>query len=341
MSDNKVVLVTGGAGYIGSHTVLQLLEQGYAPVVVDNLSNSSQESLHRVEQLTGKTVHFYQVDLLDKDSLAEVVTQHKPSSCIHFAGLKAVGESTQIPLSYYHNNITGTLALLEVLADNDCKQLVFSSSATVYGAAEEMPLTEDSPLGATNPYGRTKLFIESILSDACLADDQLKVVCLRYFNPVGAHPSGVIGEDPSGIPNNLMPFITQVAVGRRDHLNVFGDDYPTPDGTGIRDYIHVVDLAAGHLAALSAMDRVHGWEAINLGTGKGVSVLEMVAAVEKASDQKIPYQIQERRAGDVAVSFADPFKADSFLGWKAQYDLDAICRDAWNWQEQNPQGFQQ
>jgi UDP-glucose 4-epimerase len=339
MREKQVVLVTGGAGYIGSHTVLQLLEQGYAPVVVDNLSNSSQESLRRVASLAGAEVPFHQVDLLDKAALAAVVEQYRPSSCIHFAGLKAVGESAQIPLAYYHNNITGTLMLLEVLTEYDCKQVVFSSSATVYGAAEEMPLTEDSPLGATNPYGRTKLYIESVLSDACAADEALKVVCLRYFNPVGGHPSGNIGEDPSGIPNNLMPFITQVAVGRRPHLNVFGDDYPTPDGTGIRDYIHVVDLAAGHLAALRAMDKVDGWEAVNLGTGKGVSVLQMVAAVEKASGRPIPYEIQGRRAGDVAVSFADPFKAQSFLGWKAECDLDAMCSDAWNWQEQNPQGY--
>ena len=339
MSNAQVVLVTGGAGYIGSHTVLQLQEQGYAPVVVDNLCNSSLVSLQRVAELSGMEVPFYQVDLLDKAALAEVVARHKPSACIHFAGLKAVGESAQIPLTYYHNNITGSVILLEVLAEAGCKQVVFSSSATVYGAAEEMPLTEESPTSAINPYGRTKLFIESILADACAADAALKVICLRYFNPVGAHASGRIGEDPSGIPNNLMPFITQVAVGRRPHLNIFGNDYPTPDGTGIRDYIHVDDLAAGHLAALRAMEKVSGWEAINLGTGRGVSVLEMVAAIESASGRKVPYEIQPRRAGDTAVSFADPHKAQQFLGWSATRDLTSMCVNAWNWQQQNPQGY--
>lgn len=339
MTTAPVVLVTGGAGYIGSHTLIQLIERGYAPVVLDNLSNASEESLRRVEALTGSQIPFEKVDLLDAEAVQRVAAAYRPQSCIHFAGLKAVGESAQIPVRYYHNNITGTVHLLEALAAVDCQQLVFSSSATVYGAAETMPLTEDSPLSATNPYGRTKLFIEHLLADACAANPALKVICLRYFNPVGAHPSGRIGEDPAGIPNNLMPFITQVAVGVRSQLNVFGNDYPTPDGTGVRDYIHVVDLAAGHVCALDAMERVNGWEAVNLGTGRGSSVLEVVAAVEQASGRQVPYAFQPRRAGDVAVSFADPAKAQRFLGWRAEKDLATMCADAWRWQEANPNGY--
>jgi UDP-glucose 4-epimerase len=279
------------------------------------------------------------VDLLDVEGLGAVVSATRPEACVHFAGLKAVGESAQIPLRYYDNNITGTLRLLEVLAEHDCFNLVFSSSATVYGTSQDMPLTEDSPTGATNPYGRTKLFIEHILADLCASDPRWTTICLRYFNPVGAHESGRIGEDPNGIPNNLMPFISQVAVGRRDRLGVFGDDYPTPDGTGVRDYIHVVDLAEGHLAALGKTADLDGWHAINLGTGHGNSVLEMIAAMETASGKQVPYDIKPRRPGDVAVSYADPANAKAILGWSAERDLATMCADAWRWQSQNPNGY--
>ncbi|TVR43872.1 MAG: UDP-glucose 4-epimerase GalE [Planctomycetota bacterium] len=339
MTSPRPILVTGGAGYIGSHTVLQLLEAGQRVVVVDNLCNAHEESLRRVAELSGQQPTFHQVDLLDAAALGAVIQQHRPQAAIHFAGLKAVGESSQIPIQYYHNNITGTIHLLQALAAVNCRQLVFSSSATVYGDAQEMPITEAAPLSATNAYGRTKLFIEHLLADACIADPEMKVICLRYFNPVGAHPSGRIGEDPNGIPNNLMPFITQVAVGRRPHLNIFGNDYPTPDGTGVRDYIHVVDLAAGHLAALDAMDRISGCEAINLGTGRGYSVLEVLRAMETASGRPVPYEIQGRRRGDVATSYADPSKAQQLLGWQARRELSEMCDDAWRWQQSNPLGY--
>lgn len=339
MSTKPVVLVTGGAGYIGSHTLLELHVAGYEPVVVDNLDNASIVALERVRGLSQAEIPFVQVDLRDRAALAQVVADYQPQACVHFAGLKAVGESTSVPLRYYHNNLLGTMELLRVLQDAGCFDLVFSSSATVYGEAQQMPLTEDSPLSATNPYGRTKLFIEQMLFDVAAADARWRIMNLRYFNPVGAHPSGNIGEDPTGVPNNLMPFITQVAVGRRPHLQVFGDDYPTPDGTGVRDYIHVVDLAKAHVSALQALANVQGCEAVNVGTGHGSSVLEVLHAMEAASGTTIPYQVAPRRAGDVAVSYADPGKAQRLLGWKAECDLAAMCRDAWRWQQQNPQGY--
>ncbi|TVR18165.1 MAG: UDP-glucose 4-epimerase GalE [Planctomycetota bacterium] len=339
MSTAPVVLVTGGAGYIGSHTLIALHEAGYAPVVVDNLDNASLRAIERVRALTQAQIPFHQVDLRDGPALSQVVAQHQPQACIHFAGLKAVGESVAQPLRYYHNNLLGTMELLRVLEEAECFHMVFSSSATVYGDAQEMPLTEDVPLSATNPYGRTKLFIEHMLFDVAAAQKRWRCMNLRYFNPVGAHPSGQIGEDPSGIPNNLMPFITQVAVGRRPHLQIFGDDYSTPDGTGVRDYIHVVDLAKAHVAALAALPKITGCEAVNVGTGRGSSVLEVLRAMEAASGRAIPYQVAPRRAGDVAVSYADPSKAQRLLGWQAEHDLTAMCQDAWRWQEQNPQGY--
>ncbi|MDA3963371.1 MAG: UDP-glucose 4-epimerase GalE [Planctomycetota bacterium] len=336
----KRILVTGGAGYIGSHTAIELLEAGDEVVVVDNLDNSSEEALHRVRSITGKDVSFHRVDLLDRAALDAVFTQEGPiDAVIHFAGLKAVGESCVMPLRYYQNNLTGTLHLLEAMAAVGCKQLVFSSSATVYGDPERVPVTEDCRLQATNPYGRTKLFIEEMLRDLCAADEDWKVVLLRYFNPVGAHISGRIGEDPAGIPNNLMPFIAQVAVGRREQLSVFGDDYPTPDGTGVRDYIHVVDLAKGHLAAIDHLSDVHGCVPYNLGTGQGYSVLDMIRAFEKASGRKVAYQVVDRRPGDVATCYADPATATTALGWKAELGVDEMCRDTWNWQSNNPNGY--
>ncbi|TPE54260.1 UDP-glucose 4-epimerase GalE [Maribrevibacterium harenarium] len=337
----QTVLVTGGAGFIGSHTCVELLERGYDVVVVDNLCNSSEKSLARVQQITGKAVTFYQVDLLDKPALDEIFANHEIDAVIHFAGLKAVGESTQIPLTYYHNNLTGTLMLLESMAQASVFNLVFSSSATVYGDKNPIPYVEHFPLSSTSPYGRTKVMIEQFLQDAHAADNRWNVSLLRYFNPVGAHPSGLIGEDPNGIPNNLMPFITQVAVGKREQLSVFGGDYPTHDGTGVRDYIHVVDLAIGHIKALEklAQQEQASIEAYNLGAGKGYSVLDVVKAFEHASGQTIAYTIAPRRAGDIAEFYADANKAKAELDWEVTLDLDAMCRDAWNWQSNNPEGY--
>lgn len=333
------ILVTGGAGYIGTHTCVELLDAGHDVVVVDNLSNSKPEALRRVAEITGKTLDFVEADLLDRAALDVIFRQHAIDAVIHFAGLKAVGESVTIPLRYYHNNLTGTFHLLEAMAAAGCKRLVFSSSATVYGLAETVPLHEDAPLGATNPYGRTKLMLEQILRDVAAADPAWSMVLLRYFNPVGAHRSGRIGEDPNGIPNNLMPFITQVAIGKRAELAVFGDDYNTPDGTGVRDYIHVVDLARGHLKALDRVMRETGAEAYNLGTGTGYSVLDMVRAFEKASGKKIPYRVTARRPGDIGTSYGDPGKARRELKWEAELGLDRMCEDSWRWQSQNPDGY--
>lgn len=333
------VLVTGGAGYIGSHCCVELLNDGYEVVVVDNLSNSKKEALDRVERITGESLHFHQVDLVNRDALDEIFNQYDIDSVIHFAGLKAVGESVEKPLHYYYNNVTGTIRLCEVMHEHDVKNIVFSSSATVYGDPEEVPITEDFPLKPTNPYGHSKLMVEQVLHDLYQADPSWNAVLLRYFNPVGAHESGEIGEDPTGIPNNLMPYISQVAVGKLDELKVFGDDYPTRDGTGIRDYIHVVDLCVGHLDALEKLKQDPGLEIYNLGTGQGYSVLEMIEAFEKASGKEIPYTITDRRPGDVAKCFADPTKAEKDLGWKAERGIDAMCRDTWNWQSKNPTGY--
>ena len=335
------ILVTGGAGYIGSHTCLELLEQGHEITAVDNLSNSTSESLRRVEALTGKKIGLEIIDLRDKDKLKSLfLKKSRPvEAVIHFAGLKAVGESVEKPLLYYQNNIEGTLSLCEVMVECGVNNLIFSSSATVYGDPETVPITEDFPLSCTNPYGRTKLMIEDILRDLCVADSRFNVVLLRYFNPVGAHPSGKIGEDPAGIPNNLTPYITQVAIGKLEKLSVYGDDYPTPDGTGVRDYIHVVDLARGHVKALNKLEEKPGIVTYNLGTGQGYSVLEMVRAFEKASGKQIACQVVGRRPGDIASCYADPSKAAKELNWKAEFGLDEMCRDGWNWQEKNPDGF--
>lgn len=337
------ILVTGGAGYIGSHTCLELLLAGHDVIVVDNLSNSKKEALHRVRELAGPEhagrLSFHRVDLLDRAALANVFARAPVDAVIHFAGLKAVGESVSIPLRYYHNNVTGTLILCEVMADHGVRNLVFSSSATVYGDPATVPIVEDFPLSATNPYGRSKLMIEDILRDLGRADPAWNAILLRYFNPVGAHKSGRIGEDPNGIPNNLVPFVAQVAVGRLPDLHVFGDDYPTPDGTGVRDYIHVVDLALGHLAALNKLADHPGVVAYNLGTGHGHSVLEVVAAFEAASGRPIPYRVVARRPGDIATSYADPSRAAADLGWTATRDLAEMCADAWRWQMQNPDGY--
>lgn len=333
------ILVTGGAGYIGSHTCVELLKNGMDVVVIDNLVNSSRESLRRVEAITGKKLEFHQIDLLDRAGLDSLFAEHRFEAVIHFAGLKAVGESVRIPLRYYENNVGGTLNLCQAMSKNAVKTIVFSSSATVYGEPEKVPITEDFPTHAYNPYGRTKLVIEEILKDLYVSDNDWNVILLRYFNPVGAHESGRIGEDPRGIPNNLMPFISQVAVGKRRALQVFGDDYPTRDGTGVRDYIHVVDLAAGHVRALEKLTERQGVHIYNLGTGKGYSVLEMIAAFEKASGQKIPYTIVGRRPGDIAECYADAGKALRELGWQTERDIDAMCRDTWRWQSQNPQGY--
>jgi UDP-glucose 4-epimerase len=333
------ILVTGGAGYIGSHTCVELLQAGYDLVVLDNFSNSKIESLTRVKEITGKDLTFVEANLLDREAVETVFQTYKIEAVIHFAGLKAVGESVAIPLHYYHNNITGTLILCDVMNQYGVKNLVFSSSATVYGMPERVPISEDFPLGATNPYGRTKLMIEEILRDLYVADNGWSIALLRYFNPIGAHESGRIGEDPNGIPNNLMPFITQVAVGKLPELSVFGNDYPTIDGSGVRDYIHVVDLANGHLKALEKVQASKGVEAYNLGTGTGYSVLEIVAAFEKASDVTIPYKIVDRRPGDIAICYADPTKAREQLGWSAKRGIEEMCRDSWNWQKQNPEGY--
>jgi len=336
---NGTILVTGGAGYIGSHCCVELLNAGYQVVVLDNLSNSSRESLTRVEEIAGKSLRFEEVDLLDADATNRVVGAYDFSAVIHFAGLKAVGESVQIPLRYYHNNLTGTLHLLESMTKHGLKRLVFSSSATVYGDPASLPIRESFPTSANNPYGRTKLMIEQILGDLATSDPAWKLIALRYFNPVGAHPSGRIGEDPQGIPNNLMPYLMQVAIGRQPRLRVFGNDYPTRDCTGVRDYIHVVDLVLGHLAALRKLDEISGCVPYNLGTGTGYSVLEMVAAVRKASGKTIDYEIQARRPGDIAECYADPQLAADELGWRAERGLDEMVADAWRWQVSNPEGF--
>jgi UDP-glucose 4-epimerase len=333
------ILITGGAGYIGSHTCVELLKAGYQVIVVDNLSNSHPESLSRVEELTGKGYEFFEVDLLNRQGLEEVFSKYHIDAVIHFAGLKAVGESVSMPLHYYHNNITGTLILCDVMKKYGVKNLVFSSSATVYGMPDQVPINEDFPLSATNPYGRTKLMIEEILRDLHVADNSMSIALLRYFNPIGAHESGVIGEDPNGIPNNLMPYVTQVAVGKLKELQVFGNDYPTVDGTGVRDYIHVVDLALGHVKALEKVMSSSGVEAYNLGTGQGYSVLELVSAFERVSGVKVPYRIVERRPGDVAVCYADVTKAEKELGWVAERGIEEMCKDSWRWQQKNPDGY--
>jgi UDP-glucose 4-epimerase len=334
------ILVTGGAGYIGSHTCVELLSAGYDIVVVDSFCNSKPEALKRVSEITRKEFPVYHIDLLEKNRLEEVFSNHSIDAVVHFAGLKAVGESVAIPLRYYHNNITGTLMLCEVMQVYGVKKMVFSSSAAVYGTPERVPISEEFPLQATNPYGRTKLMIEEILRDLYVSDSEWSIALLRYFNPIGAHPSGCIGEDPNGIPNNLMPYITQVAVGKLKELRVFGNDYPTVDGTGVRDYIHVVDLAIGHVKALEKVMNTTGVEAYNLGTGRGYSVLELVSAFEEVTGIKIPYKIVGRRPGDVAISYADPTKAKEELGWVATRGIEEMCRDAWRWQSNNPNGYE-
>lgn len=343
-SSRKNILVSGGAGYVGTHTVLQLLLSGFNAVVVDNLDNSSVVAIHRVKELAGEygpNLSFHQVDLRDKPALEKVFASTAFDAVIHFAGLKAVGESVQKPLLYFNNNLIGTITLLEVMAAYGCKKLVFSSSATVYGWPKEVPCTEEFPLSAANPYGRTKLFIEEICRDIFKSDPQWKIILLRYFNPVGSHPSGHIGEDPRGVPNNLMPFVQQVAVGRRPALTIFGNDYNTADGTGVRDYIHVVDLADGHIAALRKLYGTDiGCEVYNLGTGKGTSVLEMVAAFEKASGKKIPLVMAGRRSGDAEIVYASTQKAERELNWKAKYGIGEMCRDQWNWASKNPYGYE-
>lgn len=337
----KKILVTGGSGYIGSHTLIELIEVGFEPIVYDNLSNSSPVALARVEVLVGRSITFIQGDILDKDLLTQTFAAHELFAVIHFAGLKAVGESVAKPLMYYQNNVTGTLNLLEAMQQAGVKNLVFSSSATVYGDPEALPIVETSARSATNPYGQSKLMIEHILEDVAVSDKAWQLIALRYFNPIGSHASGQIGEDPNGIPNNLMPYISQVAVGKLPQLSIFGDDYNTVDGTGVRDYIHVVDLAKGHVAALQYLEQQHemGFEAINLGTGKGTSVLELVNAFEQTTGQPVPYQIAPRRAGDIASCYASSDKARQLLGWQAALDIDAMCADTWRWQSQNPQGY--
>jgi len=335
------ILVTGGAGYIGSHTCVELLQAGHDVIVVDNLVNSKEEALKRVQKITGKQLVFHKVDLLDKKGLNSVFEKSAIDAVIHFAGLKAVGESVSIPLRYYHNNITGTLILCEIMERHKVKNLVFSSSATVYGNPHKVPIKEDFPISATNPYGLSKLMIEEILQDLYCADESWNIALLRYFNPVGAHESGQIGEDPNGIPNNLMPYITQVAIGKLSELSVFGNDYPTPDGTGIRDYIHVVDLAVGHIKALEKLTSNPGVVIYNLGTGQGHSVLEVVSAFEQAAGKKIPYKIVKRRPGDIASCYADTSKAERELNWSARRGLSEMCRDSWRWQSSNPDGYGQ
>lgn len=335
------ILVTGGAGYIGSHTVVELLTAGYEVVVVDNLCNSSRESIARVEDITGKNVTFYEADILDEDALEQIFAKEDIESCIHFAGLKAVGESVEKPWMYYNNNITGTLTLIKVMERHNVRNIVFSSSATVYGAPKEIPITENCPKGEiTNPYGQTKSMLEQILTDIQKADNRWNVILLRYFNPIGAHKSGRIGENPNGIPNNLMPYITQVAVGRLECLGVFGNDYNTHDGTGVRDYIHVVDLAKGHVKAIEKLKDNDGLNVYNLGTGIGYSVLDIVHNFEKASGQHIPYVIKPRRAGDIDACYSDPSKAERELGWKAENGILEMCEDSWRWQSNNPNGYE-
>ncbi len=336
------VLVTGGAGYIGSHTVVELQNAGYDVVVVDNLSNSSEKSLERVAKITGKAVPFYKADILDRTALEEIFAKEQPGAVIHFAGLKAVGESVQKPWEYYENNIAGTLTLVDVMRKNNCKNIIFSSSATVYGNPAFIPITEECPKGqCTNPYGWTKSMLEQVLSDIQKADLEWNVILLRYFNPIGAHKSGTIGENPSGIPNNLMPYITQVAVGKRSELGVFGNDYDTHDGTGVRDYIHVVDLAIGHVKALKKVEENAGLKIYNLGTGTGYSVLDIVKNFEEATGVKVPYVIKERRPGDIATCYADASKAKEELGWETQYGIKEMCADSWRWQSNNPNGYEE
>lgn len=335
------ILISGGAGYIGSHTCVELLNAGYEIIVVDNLSNSKVESLNRVREITGKDFTFYQADLLDKVALDSIFAENNIGSVIHFAGLKAVGESVNLPLRYYYNNITSTLGLCEVMKNYGVKKIVFSSSATVYGATETVPISEESSLGAMNPYGRTKQMIEEILRDLYLSDPEWSVALLRYFNPIGAHKCGLIGEDPNGVPNNLLPFISQVAVGKLNELKVFGNDYPTKDGTGVRDYIHVVDLALGHIKALEKVLESNGVEAYNLGTGNGYSVFEMIKTFEKISGRKIPYKIVDRRPGDIGICYANPLKAMAELGWTAQKGIEEMCEDSWRWQLNNPYGYEE
>ena len=335
------ILVTGGAGFIGSHTSVELLNAGYEVVVLDNLVNASEKSLERVKAITGKEVTFYKGDILDRTILNEIFEKEKIDSCIHFAGLKAVGESVQKPWEYYNNNISGTLTLVDVMRQHNCKNIIFSSSATVYGDPAEIPITENCPKGqCTNPYGWTKSMLEQVLMDIQKADPEWNVILLRYFNPIGAHKSGTMGENPNGIPNNLMPYITQVAVGKLKELGVFGDDYDTPDGTGVRDYIHVVDLALGHVKALKKIDEKCGLAIYNLGTGHGYSVLDIVKNFEAATGVKIPYSIKPRRAGDIATCYCDASKAYKEMGWKAERDLKKMCADSWNWQKNNPNGYQ-
>ena len=334
------ILLTGGAGYIGSHTIIELDKAGYSVVVVDNLYNSNPKALERVGEIIGKQIPFYKVDIRDAEALTKVFEAEKPDAVIHFAGLKAVGESVSKPLEYYHNNMTGTFILLDVMRNHGCKNIIFSSSATVYGDPAIIPITEACPKGhCTNPYGQTKSMLEEVLMDVQKADNEWNVVILRYFNPIGAHQSGRIGENPNGIPNNLMPYITQVAIGRRPELGVFGDDYDTHDGTGVRDYIHVCDLAAGHVSALKAIQRNCGLGIYNLGTGHGYSVLDVVKAFEKANGVPVKYSIKPRRPGDIATCYCDPTKAKDELGWEAQYGIEEMCRDSWNWQKNNPNGY--
>ncbi|KAK4884932.1 hypothetical protein RN001_001203 [Aquatica leii] len=351
MSQTESILVTGGAGYVGSHTIVELLNHGHSVIAIDNLVNAyalndnhKPESLKRVEIITGKSITFYNIDITNRKALSNVFQMHKIQCVIHFAALKAVGESVQMPLMYYQNNIAGSSTLFQVMQDHNVKKIVFSSSATVYGTPQFLPITEEHPAGqgCTNPYGRTKFFVEEILKDVCISDPEWRVILLRYFNPVGAHESGLIGEDPSGIPNNLMPYIAQVAVGRREKVNVFGSDYETPDGTGVRDYIHITDLATGHVQALSKINEPNfkGWEVYNLGTGKGYSVLEMIKAFSKSSQKEIKYELSERREGDVAASYADASKAKKELNWTATKDIDDMCFDTWKWQSANPNGYQ-
>lgn len=333
------ILVTGGAGYIGSHTCVELLDEGHEVTVVDNLCNSNIESINRIREITGKDVAFFNVDISDKDKMEEIFAEKNIEAVIHFAGLKAVGESCEKPLEYYMNNVTGTLVMLQVMKKYGVNKIVFSSSATVYGSPENVPVKEDYPLSVTNPYGRTKLMLEEILQDLYKSDNQWNVILLRYFNPIGAHQSGLIGEDPNGIPNNLLPYISKVAIGELPQLNVFGDDYPTEDGTCIRDYIHVVDLAKGHVKAIESMKEGGGVQIYNLGTGKGYSVLEVIKNFEEVSGKKVPYKITSRRKGDVAVIYGDPSKAKEEIGWQAQYGIKEMCRDSWNWQKKNPKGY--
>lgn len=335
------ILVTGGAGYIGSHTTVELIKEGYEVIIVDNLCNSSSMVLDRIEDITGKRVKFYNIDTRDQVNFRKIFEENKIDAVIHFAALKAVGESVQKPLDYYNNNLVNTITVLELMREFNVDKFVFSSSATVYGNPKSCPIKEDFPLSTTNPYGNTKLMIEDILRDICKVNKGLNVAILRYFNPIGAHESGKIGEEPNGIPNNLMPYITKVAIGQLKELSVFGDDYDTPDGTGVRDYIHVVDLARGHVKALEKLNQNPGLVTYNLGTGKGYSVLDLVKAFKKASGVDIPYKIVGRRAGDIAMCYADPTKAETELGWVAKYDVDKMCKDSWNWQSKNPNGYKE